>query len=135
MACPGVKLPFEKEVIERAIRDHKGRLAPAARSLGIWRNTLRNFVSKHIDLIILVDNLRTDWVETTLDKVEDTINDAMDNRALDMTNGLKAAFFFANNQGSERGYKPPQVNQQGDIKITPAQLLQVKEMISKDAQA
>lgn len=85
-------------------------------------------VKQYPDLVELIDHLRTDRDESLLDKAEDYLDVAMSQQK-DLASGLKSAFFVLNNKGKPRGYNPPVINQQGDIKITPEQLKQVQDEI------
>ena len=132
MGAQGVPCQYTSSEIREAIEKHKGRLCPASKSLGIKYDTIRKYVDREPALRELVDDLRKGYIETILDTAEDCLSDAMDNRQADMSNALKASMFFLNNQGKPRGYNPPTINQQGDIKITPSQLKEVKDMLCKE---
>lgn len=131
MACPGVKLGLERSLIVDTIKLYRGRLLPAAKALKIDRKSLRKYIENDKDLSEMLAELRCDYDENLKDKAEDCLERAMDQTS-DIGNSLKSAFFVLNNKGEDRGYRPPQVTQYGDMKITPEQLRQVKEMISKD---
>jgi len=130
VATQGVKLPITEAEITAAIIKCKGRLTNACRELGICYETIRKHTDNKPHLVKLIADLRKDYTESMTDKAEDCLSDAMDNRKADMTNALKASMFFLNNHGRNRGYNPPVINQQGDIKITPQQLNEVKAMLS-----
>ena len=132
MGAQGVPCQYTSSEIREAIERHKGRLCVAAKALKIKYDTIRKYVDREPALRELVDELRKDYVETMLDSAEDCLSDAMDNRKADMSNALRASMFFLNNQGKARNYNPPAINQQGDIKITPSQLKEVKEMLMKE---
>ena len=134
MAVPGKPCPYTKVEIVEALVKHEGRMCPAAKSLGLCYQTVKNFYDAHEDIKQLVDDMRKDFEETLLDSAESVLVFAMNRKDEDMTNALKATIFTLNNKGKPRGYHPPVINQQGDIKITPSQLAQVSAEMKKHSE-
>jgi hypothetical protein len=83
----------DPETVIRAIRAHRGLLAPAAKTLGYDRGTLYNYVARH-NLQWVIDECREaslDWAENALwAQIEE--------------GNLTAIIFFLKCLGKSRGY-------------------------------
>ena len=132
MATPGVALKITDSELVNAITKHKGKLSYAARELNIHYVTLRKYTDDKPEIVQLIADLRNGYDVNLLDKAENVLEFAMDKMDTDINAALKSSMFVLNNKGKDRGYNPPSINQQGDIKITPSQLKEVKEMLMKE---
>lgn len=105
MGTPGVKWRCKKETIETALKNARGRITYAAKVLNVTHNTLRKKI-KEYDLDELLDELRNEFNETTLDSAENALLYALSKQDVDVGNALKSSFFILNNKGKSRGYSP-----------------------------
>jgi hypothetical protein len=93
----------DPETVTRAIRAHRGLLAPAAKTLGYDRVTLYNYVKRH-NLQWVIDECR----EASLDWAENALFAQIDQ------GNVTAMIFFLKCIGKSRGYierVPVRVNQ------------------------
>lgn len=132
MATPGSPWKGTRQQIEKAIKDHKGKLTYAARSLGIGYNCLRKRIDPDPELTQLVSDLRNDFESTILDVAEDAVIEAIKRQDNDPNNALKSAFFVLNSRGQARGWNNTlTIND----KIPSEYDLQNKDMIIKALEA
>jgi hypothetical protein len=124
MGTPGVALKIEKEKIEQSIKKHRGRVSLIADEFKCGWRAMNNLIQKHTDLVELLEEYRQYRDASLCDLAEDTLQDALDRRGVDMNNALKSAFFVLNNKGKDRGYNHPDANS-NVIQITPAQAMKL----------
>lgn len=105
MGTPGVKWKCKKETIESTLKNARGRITYAAKVLNVTHNTLRKKI-KEYELDELLEELRNEFNETTLDSAENALLYALSKQDEDVGNALKSSFFILNNKGKSRGYSP-----------------------------
>lgn len=114
MGSPGCPFPYGENDIRNAIIKTKGVMRQAAKELNCDPATLYRHFNKYPALKPILDEYRWGMKEEDLDSAEEVLRHAMTKCAeSDLTNALKASFFFLNNRGKERGYSPiPEQNKE-----------------------
>jgi len=117
MAVQGIKFNVPKSVVSATIIECKGRLNKISDKLNFWVGTVREFIRADPELSALLDEMRNKRDEDLLEGAEDVLQYAIDVKADDLTNALKSAFFVLNNKGRGRGYLPPALQNQQEVKV------------------
>lgn len=107
MGVQGVRFNIPKSTICTAIINNRGRISHIAKTLDYSIRCTREKINQDPELKALLDEYRDQRDESLLDGCEDGLQDAIDNRSVDMSNALKAIFFVLNTKGKPRGYFPP----------------------------
>lgn len=107
MGTPGVPCEISYEELILAIAKFKGKIVRIAKYFEVDRITIYTLLSKYPELKPVLKEYRNARKESLLDSAEDVVEYALEMcKENDLTNSLKAAFFFLKEKGDERGYKP-----------------------------
>lgn len=120
MGTPGVPLDITKEQIVQSIKKCKGIGKNICKDLSICYHTFLRQINKDPELVQLLKDVRHAKIEEQLDYHEEVLEYASSLKEQDLTNALKAAFFYLNNKGKERGYSslPEQAKEQNKEALT-----------------
>ncbi len=123
MGTPGVPLNFKEDEIRDTIKKYSGRMIKIAEHFDCSFAAMRLQIDRFPELIQLLVFERQKRDERLLEGAEDTLQDAMDGRAVDMNAALKSSFFVLNNKGKLRGYHAPNMpDSTTENKFTPQQI-------------
>lgn len=103
MGTPGVPWKPPKELVIDILTKNGGLMYYSAAALSVCYDTLKRYIDNDPELIALVQTLRYGFKESLLDKAENVLAKALEDK--DINIGLKAAFYILNNQGRSRGYE------------------------------
>ena len=114
MGTPGVPFPYTEDDIKESIIKHNGVMRKVAEELNCSHDCIYRHFNKYPSLKSILEQYRYGRKERVLDSSEDVLLYAVEEcKEKDLTNSLKAAFFFLNNRGKDRGYTPlPEVSNQ-----------------------